>query len=65
MKDLICTCLGNICTCFVDDVCIFSKEDKYHMHYLEFIFGLMEKANLSMGPDKCQIGRREVEYTWV
>ena len=58
-------CLGNICTCFVDDVCIFSKEDKYHMHYLEFIFNLMEKANLSLRPDKCQIGRREVEYLGV
>ena len=33
-------CLGNICTCFVDDVCIFSKEDKWHHHYLDFIFGL-------------------------
>ena len=57
-------CLHSICTQFVDDIAIYS-DDEYHLDYVEFIFKLLEKHNLSLRADKCQIGRRSLEYLGV
>ena len=57
-------CLGNICCQFVDDILVFSN-DEYHADYLDFIFTLMEKHNLSLRPDKCFLGQKSVKYLGV
>ena len=56
--------LGNICTQFVDDICIFGKE-KHHADSLDFIFKLMQRSNLSLRPDKCELGVKKVKYLGV
>ena len=52
------------CVQFVDDLCIYGKKE-HHAATLEFIFGLMQKANLSLRPDKCFLGQETVKYLGV
>ena len=56
--------LGNIAILFVDDVCIFGQK-QHHADCLDFVFKLMQRCNLSLRPDKCELGAEKVKYLGV
>ncbi|KAF4758249.1 hypothetical protein FOZ63_017540, partial [Perkinsus olseni] len=47
---------------YLDDVLVFSPDEKTHLEHLRVIFERLRSANLTLAPDKCDFGQPEVEY---
>ncbi|XP_047482831.1 uncharacterized protein LOC125034845 [Penaeus chinensis] len=47
---------------FLDDILIHSKTWKQHCGILQRVLGILQEANLTARPIKCEIGKRNLEY---
>ena len=47
---------------YVDDIIIFSKDEKSHLEHLRKIFRTLELANMKVQLDKCEFFKHEVEF---
>lgn len=43
---------------YIDDVVIYSRNVTEHIEHLKLVFQKIEAANLKLGGDKCEIGKR-------
>ena len=50
--------LGKICTVFIDDLLIFSRNMKEHLEHLKIILERLEQAGLKVKPGKCQFVKK-------
>jgi len=47
---------------YIDDVLVASEDEKEHQHHLEAVFQRLADNGLVINADKCQFGRRSVDY---
>ena len=48
--------------CYLDDFLVFSKDEKSHFETLEKIFQRLKENGLAIKLEKCEFGKKEVEY---
>jgi hypothetical protein len=51
-----------ICELYIDDLLIFGKTDDEFVENLDTVLGRMVKYNITVNPDKCELGLRELEF---
>ena len=60
------SCLGELhlqyCIIYLDDIVIFSKTPKEHLHQLILVFQKISEAGLKLKPSKCEFFRTRLEY---
>ena len=60
------SCLGELhlqyCIIYLDDIIIFSKTPKEHLHQLRLVFQKISEAGLKLKPSKCEFLRNRLEY---
>ena len=54
--------LGRIAFCYIDDICIFSKDTKQHLEDLKEVFAKLKFANLKIKLEKCYFLKSKVKY---
>ena len=47
---------------YIDDILIFSKSFKEHLHHLQLVFSKLRQAKLKLNPGKCHFATRTVKY---
>lgn len=47
---------------YLDDVAVFSNSWEEHIEHLKSVLTRLQEAGLTVKPEKCQLGRREVSY---
>jgi len=47
---------------FMDDIMIYSKNEKDHLKHIEEVFEVLRKNELYVAPDKCEFGKAELEF---
>ncbi len=62
MESILYELLGNFVLVYIDDIIIYSKTWEEHMHHLDEIFSLLNKAGLKIKPSKCLFAKGEVQY---
>ena len=50
------------CIIYLDDIIIFSKTPKGHLHQLRLVFQKISEAGLKLKPSKCEFFRTRLEY---
>ena len=60
------SCLGKLhlqyCIIYLDDIIIFSKTPKEHLHCLRSVFQKISEAGLKLKPSKCKFFKTRLEY---
>ena len=60
------SCLGELhlqyCIIYLDDIIIFSKTPKEHLHHLRLVFKKISEAGLKLKPSKCKFFKTRLEY---
>jgi hypothetical protein len=54
--------VGTICELYIDDIIVHASTEEQFLERLSTIFERFEKHNITLNPDKCQVGLLEVEY---
>ena len=54
--------LDMILIAYLDDILIYSKDKKEHVHYVQDILECLSHANLFLKPEKCQFHKEQVEF---
>lgn len=62
LDDILREFIGKICYVYVDDIIIFSKDEKSHLDHVDKVFGTLERANMKIQLDKCEFFKNEVEF---
>ena len=50
------------CIVYLDDILIFSANEKEHMEHLELVIERLRRAELYANPKKCEFFKPEIEY---
>ena len=50
------------CIIYLDDIIIFSKTPKEHLHHLRLVFQKISEAGLKLKPSKCEFFKTRLEY---
>jgi endonuclease IV len=50
------------CSCFLDDIIVFSSSMESHVEDLDKVLSLLRDAGVSLRLDKCHFFRRRVNY---
>ena len=50
------------CIIYLDDIIIFSKAPKEHLHCLRLVFKKISEAGLKLKPSKCEFFKTRLEY---
>ena len=60
------SCLGelhlNWCIIYLDDIIVFSRTPKEHIHRLKAFFEKLRAASLKLKPSKCDFFKKEIKY---
>ena len=51
-----------ICEVYLDDIIIFGTTEEEYLKNLDAVLARLEEYNVTVNPDKCRLGLREVEY---
>lgn len=62
LDDILRDYIGQCCYVYIDDIIIFSRNEKEHSTHLKNIFTTLEKANMKVQLDKCKFFEKEVEF---
>lgn len=62
LDDILRQFIGKICYVYVDDIIIFSKDEKSHIEHVNQIFETLKQAHMKIQLDKCEFFKREVEF---
>lgn len=62
LDDILREHIGKICYVYIDDIIIFSKDEKSHLEHLNKVFETLNAANMKVQLDKCEFFRKEVEF---
>lgn len=62
LDDILRDHIGKICYVYIDDILIFSKDEKSHMENIRTIFSTLHEANLKVQLDKCDFFKEELEF---
>ena len=54
--------LYEICEVYLDDIIVFGNTEEEFLKNFETVIRALKRFNITVNPDKCQIGLREVEY---
>lgn len=54
--------IGKICYVYIDDIVIFSKDEKSHYENVRKVFETLEQANMKVQLDKCEFLKKEAEF---
>ena len=47
---------------YLDDIIIFSQNEKEHLKHIEIIFKKLKKADLKLKESKCDFFKKEIHY---
>ena len=47
---------------YLDNMIIFSKTEKEHLHYMHIVFECFREHNLRLKPTKCKFFKKEINY---
>ena len=47
---------------YVDDICIHTKDWETHIHTLEMVLNRLKKHNVTISPEKMNIGKRHIDF---
>ncbi|XP_075141564.1 uncharacterized protein LOC142217269 [Leptodactylus fuscus] len=61
VNSLLSGCEG-FATAYLDDIAVFSPTWEEHLQHLAQVLGRIHQAGLTIKPEKCQLGMREVQY---
>ena len=50
------------CLIYLDDMIVFSKMEKEHLHHLHIVFDCFREHNLKLKPTKCEFFQSEFNY---
>ena len=50
------------CCSYLDDICIFSKDEESHLRHLDIIFSALREAKLYLGLKKCTFMTRQLKF---
>ena len=53
--------LGKICLVYIDDIVIFSKDEKEHADHVRMVLDTIAEAGLTLKLKKCHFGKKEVK----
>lgn len=62
LDDILREHIGRICYVYIDDIIIFSKDEKEHSEHIDTIFDTLTKANMKVQVDKCEFFKKQVEF---
>ena len=62
MMDLLTKDTRNFAAAYLDDLIIYSDTWENHLHHLTIILQQLRKSNLTVKPQKCQLGMAEYVY---
>lgn len=62
LDDILREHIGKICFVYIDDIVIFSPDEKSHANHISKVFETLAKANMKVQVDKCQFFKKEIEY---
>lgn len=62
LDDILRNHIGKICYVYIDDILIFSRDEKSHMENIRTIFSTLHEANLKVQLDKCEFFKKELEF---
>ena len=48
--------------CYFDDVFVYSESESAHEKHLSDVFDALERANVKLNPDKCELRKTEIEF---
>ena len=51
-----------ICMVYIDDVIVFGETEEAYLQNLETVLARFEEFGITVNPDKCSFGLKEVEY---
>ena len=54
--------LNDFVVVYVDDILIFSENEKQHLHHLEKVLKRLQQHDLKCKPHKCSFGKPEVDF---
>ena len=54
--------IGKFVVVYIDDILVFSKDEKEHLHHLELIFKRLQEYGLFCKPHKCSFGKEEAKF---
>lgn len=54
--------LDEFCTVYLDDILIYSKNEKEHINQVRKVMKRLEEHNLRLRPEKCEFHQEEVEF---
>ena len=54
--------LNDFCSIYIDDILVFSRSVKEHLHHLAQVFERLRKIGLKLHPQKCRFAYPEVSY---
>ena len=54
--------LNKFVVVFIDDILIYSKDEKEHLQHLQWVLEQLRKWQLYAAPDKCEWGKSEVKF---
>jgi hypothetical protein len=52
----------NICEVYLDDIIVFGRTKEEYLKNLETVLKRLDEFNVTVNPNKCKLGLREVEY---
>jgi len=62
MNDILRPFLDQFVQVYLDDIVIYSEDEKQHAQHLQTIFDTLKKHGLYAAPSKCQIGVPEIDF---
>lgn len=62
LDDILRQLIGKICYVYVDDIIIFSRDERSHLRHVNEVFETLERAHMKIQLDKCEFFKREVEF---
>ena len=54
----------SVCLVYLDDIIVHGRTFSEQLENLQKVFTCLKKANLKLSPEKCNLFRHEVKYTW-
>ena len=62
MNDILRSCLDKFVVVYLDDILIYSQDEKGHMEHLKIVLQILLENNLFARPDKCSFFQTEVDF---
>lgn len=62
LDDILREHIEKICYIYIDDIIVFSQDEKSHLEILNTIFDTLNRANIKCQLDKCELLKSKVEF---